>query len=558
MASPPSSRLRFLRRRGDIAVDAPVEWDPTWLVLDVPATDWSSASVTWNRSPLELQQRRSTLHGLLTVAELPRLPAGNHRFRLAFPGGVEDRIVRVAPRKLDEPAFEQMLEDLQQQLAQEVALALQDAGALEGVQVESADAPTLAGERRRLRRAILGEEGRPGLLSLLPRIAAAPHEQLTREHRWTPALAARNVVPSRLAEALLRPGNVDDNGGLSAVVEARPTSSFDTYENRVIRTFVELVRARASRFLAACEALRKGPLVAETLAWVKQLDLARSRAAFLTDVSPLPVAPSRATMFLSRTPAYRAAFEGLLAFVRGCSIRCDASWLDSPLENLPALYQLWGTLQVIVAVLEHATSLGFVVRRQRLVVPMSTGLYVQVLPDGKPALVLEHPCGLVVTVTPELEFGRTSALHSITYPQRPDITIELRHGEDVELWLFDPKYKLWADADAAAGDGRPTKEDLDKMHAYRDAIRTCHGRHVVKFAAIIYPGPTTTYGADLAAVQGWPGNAGELRDFVAGSVGRRLAVLIASLHGMGAGRSAPELAGAPAGLLSATAGLPGA
>jgi hypothetical protein len=42
------------------------------------------------------------------------------------------------------------------------------------------------------------------------------------------------------------------------------------------------------------------------------------------------------------------------------------------------------------------------------------------------------------------------------------------------------------------------------MHAYRDAIRDNTVRRVVRYAAILYPGPTASYTAGLEAVQADP------------------------------------------------------
>jgi predicted component of viral defense system (DUF524 family) len=52
--------------------------------------------------------------------------------------------------------------------------------------------------------------------------------------------------------------------------------------------------------------------------------------------------------------------------------------------------------------------------------------------------------------------------------------------------------------------------DIDKMHAYRDAIRDTANEHAVEFAAIIYPGATTeSFGAGLEAISARPGEGFE-------------------------------------------------
>ena len=62
-------------------------------------------------------------------------------------------------------------------------------------------------------------------------------------------------------------------------------------------------------------------------------------------------------------------------------------------------------------------------------------------------------------------------------------------------------------ADGLPGDGRPKKVDIDKMHAYRDAIRGTDGERVVKFAGILYPGRDIEYGGRVKALRDYPGEA---------------------------------------------------
>jgi PD-(D/E)XK nuclease superfamily len=57
---------------------------------------------------------------------------------------------------------------------------------------------------------------------------------------------------------------------------------------------------------------------------------------------------------------------------------------------------------------------------------------------------------------------------------------------------------------------RPKKDDIDKMHAYRDAIRDRSSNRVVAFASILYPGPTVNYGNGIAALKALPGEDNHL------------------------------------------------
>ena len=101
--------------------------------------------------------------------------------------------------------------------------------------------------------------------------------------------------------------------------------------------------------------------------------------------------PTRLTMVLLRRPPYRAALEGYVEFGRSAVVRLEDSRLEAPLENLPGLYQTWGTLEVISVLLDVAAELGYRVKEQRLVGRDASGLFVRMLPRGKPAVLRIHP-----------------------------------------------------------------------------------------------------------------------------------------------------------------------
>jgi PD-(D/E)XK nuclease superfamily len=167
-----------------------------------------------------------------------------------------------------------------------------------------------------------------------------------------------------------------------------------------------------------------------------------------------------------------------------------------------------GTLQIIKALADVAIELGYAVsedlfRRDR------SGLFLRVLRNGKPALVLhDASTGATVKLIPQRTYSpRSGALSSASYPQTPDIAVEIDEpGQPVRVVIFDPKYKLDSEEiEGEINDGRPKKVDIDKMHAYRDAIRDLRHKRAVEYAAIIYPGATTEeFGAGLQAISARP------------------------------------------------------
>lgn len=132
--------------------------------------------------------------------------------------------------------------------------------------------------------------------------------------------------------------------------------------------------------------------------------------------------------------------QGYLEFHRNPGVYLEEPALESPLKNVPFLYQVWGTLEVIRVLLDVAGSSGYEVRSLRLAKKAVDGIFIQLLPDGKPVLILEHlSTGTMVKVIPERTYTSDGELRSISFPQRPDIAIEIslpRHISYIFTYLI--------------------------------------------------------------------------------------------------------------------------
>lgn len=102
--------------------------------------------------------------------------------------------------------------------------------------------------------------------------------------------------------------------------------------------------------------------------------------------------------------------------------------------------------------------------------------------------------------------GRNGAdLRSITCTQRPDLFLDIRDGDRRAIHVFNLKYKVNRGKNNL---DEPVKNDVDKMYAYRDAIRDEMGGHVVSSAALLHPGKDIALAtADFAAHELLPGSA---------------------------------------------------
>ena len=512
MDLPPTSSLRFLDVDGG-PLAAPPEWAPALVEVKASHDLWDDIRLERNDGPLTLSLRTVGGRGRI-VADWPRSGAGHYELRLAVPGHPTQLVaVTVLPRKISASGYAALLADLDARLPISIAVGLQRLGALTGVEVVPAAEDTLAQQLTRLRHAVAGREERPGLAKILAAVAADPHRVLSGTDTWVPRERARRVSPTSLTRLVASSRNLEADGLPRQLPESRVEDSFDVYENRLLGTFHEQLDQRLRRLdtvLAASGRIRQRAEVDDLL---RDLTAARRRARFLDDVGPLPHLPDRLTMVLRKRPEYRNALEGFIEFHRSVVARLEEPALDAPLEGLPTLYEAWGVLQVLDVLLEVAGEHGYEPLRQSVVTRDASGLFVRVLANGRPALVLRRSLdGTTVRAIPQRSYTRAGAPYrSLSFQQRPDLTLEVEGPEGAELHLFDPKYKLASEEALPTGDGKPKKLDVDTMHAYRDSIRDSAGRRVVRRAAILYPGPNHEFDRGVAALGAIPGEAGPLR-----------------------------------------------
>ena len=454
------------------------------------------------------------------LADWPQSGAGNFDLTLAFRDGswTEQRILccratETEPRWL----WRRCWTDLQQRLPASIAIALQRAGALSGIEIVAPEETTLAEELHRLTRAARGTPTRAGLVDVLRLLAEQPHQVLRGYEEWRHRERARRIDAARLPQAFNRAGNLDRDR-LPTLVPERPVVHVtDTYENRLVEAFYRQVNLRLRLLLAALQQRRYLSLAEEAAEVLGRLDVARRVASFLDDVSDLAEAPGRVTMVLLKRPEYRAALEGFLEFRRRALVRISEPSIDAPLENLPFLYETWGVLEVIAVLLDLAADLGYQVRLQRICSRRAGHLWIQVLRDGQAALVLSHPqLDRTIAMIPQRSYSPGAEnLHSVSFLQRPDIAVEITENDRTDVYVFDPKYKLESEEeDVEDASGRPKKIDIDAMHSYRDAIRGKAGERVVRYAAILYPGPATLYTPGLAALNADPRDSQSLKECI--------------------------------------------
>lgn len=455
------------------------------------------------------------------VAEWPLSGPGHYQLQLYFadkPVAVESAFVTIQPGKISTEAYVQLLEDLETSLPASIVLALQRNGAFANLSFFSPRESTLATELTCLERAIYGTAGRIGLVEALRAISSQPYTVLNTHELWVQSRYARRPHASRLVQAMANPNNLDKNGFPTRLLDTRVEHNVDVYENRLLKVFWQQVHLRLRQLQSALKRLEQRSNTLDLLKRAQDLSTAlynaRHEAAFLNEVASPIHLPTRVTMVLSQNPLYRAILEGYREFHRSMVVYLKEPLLEAPLENLPFLYQIWGTVQVLHVLLEEAGKRGYKVGKHELVTKDDYGIYLRLLPDNKNLVVLEHPADhTVIRFISERIYRRAAGqdVHSISFEQRPDVAVEIfAPGKPLHILLFDPKYKLAGQSE----DGRaiPKKEDIDKMHAYRDAIRDQEQKQVIHYAAILYPGLYQHYYDGLEALQAYPGSQVSLQE----------------------------------------------
>jgi hypothetical protein len=338
------------------------------------------------------------------------------------------------------------------------------------------------------------------LTTALHALARDPHRRFERHETMVPLSMLRDVRFERLPVYLastrrwvtgahgLQGLGIDVDGVVPAELpEPRVRDTFDTAENRFARAFVDHAIFIVDATLRAVRKRTCETRVQDDgCTMLAQLEAAR-RTAPLCDAGRLTQVPMGSAV-LQRRRGYRDLLHHFVRMrhaVRGLPFSTEA--FDALLEgrDVAHIYELWAFFRVVEAlraILGPPTSAETPVRTELGVVVNR----------------LEVCWGADVRATYQEVFSqREGTSYSLSY--KPDVSL-YAHGK---LHLFDAKFRLGRPGDG--GDGSFRQADLDKMHAYRDAIRDARS------AWVLYPGADAvfydatgwneTIGPSLAALQ---------------------------------------------------------
>jgi hypothetical protein len=446
---------------------------------------------------------------------LPRQHVGRIGVRVRGEGVEGHAIVSVEPKKLEAlTEYRQMLTDIAEVATEAVLQGF--APATIALEHDAAQRPELLYQQFAFLHARLMGPGERDLALVLNR----PHRAwVDREEQHLPGTPMRGG--SRNVRALTRPGPRVQSplGNVIASLPARLTvgrseETLDTEPNRFVAFALRRWRELALNVhaLLAAQGQITGPIS-------RGLDAASEVIAVIDRTLSAPMFRSigRLVSFptgnqvLQKRAGYRELLRTFVLTEMGAQLSLDWDLDDAfaaSQRNVATLYEYWAFLQL-------AKSVGRVCGADlsALVMEHSTDGMSLGFPRGRRSRLTWILIGRGRNLKADLYFNREFLVSarpdsSWTRAMRPDCSLRLRPdgpgrgiaADDLAVWLhFDAKYRVEfvdeqfappdehdglqaAEAEVVERLARSKREDLLKMHAYRDAIRRSAGAYV------LYPG----------------------------------------------------------------------
>jgi hypothetical protein len=447
---------------------------------------------------------------------------------------------RVVHKRLSEPTFEAML----QEVVQRVADLVFDYGSPTLGSYERRATPlakiayhTLAYLRLIMGYGRSGSRGADILRGQFAEIARAPHERIRVERAWVPpqrvscvdAHTISAVVTHPEVLAVLPTGSALATSPLAQkltcsagalfpreVSSTQYARTYDNHENRLVKHFLEAALRLVSHFAAR-------PTINAGLR--EELDRMRAelsimlRTSFLAEVGPMTLLPLGSTV-LQRRDGYRHVLRHYLQL----QLASQYAWSDLwqrllEFKDAARLYEIW-TFFKVKGIVDELCGLPEHVEFTRVDDD-----------DTSTRRVLRH--GLQVDYSGghvQLRYNNCySPATGGSYSLRlfPDIVLRVADGDDVRSLVLDAKLSFDGAAvvEVIDPDGDPdddeehepperwaARRDLYKMHAYRDAM-SGEGEKV-KSAYVLFPGTqlelfpkgSTLAQAKLGSIPLCPGN----------------------------------------------------
>ena len=310
----------------------------------------------------------------------------------------------------------------------------------------------------------------------LPRLAQAV-TQIERSPLSAAAAKARAVLPMQARRVPASAWMTHARRGPSrrTVDETWTVLSHDIPENRALKSFRDVLVRDCRAIARLAEAEKEAEATARAAGCTRRLE-GLLGAAWWGEVTARAEWVQPPTLREIARTDYAQIAQARAGYRKGFGFNWDQPLLTLPPRETWRLYEVWCLLTVLQALQEGGwevvpPSETFAVRAGRLTLTLAVG--------EKSRVHLHSASGQPLSLTYNQTFAEGQ--ESLTHSMQPDIT--LSDGERV--WILDAKFKPYSEPGEEG-------EDINQMHAYRDAIAGSGGTRRVAAAWCLYAGLTHT------------------------------------------------------------------
>lgn len=264
--------------------------------------------------------------------------------------------------------------------------------------------------------------------------------------------------------------------------------TYDTRENQLVKYWIKRILDKVEKIRHYYNELerKKDPLILQALSSYGKKLKGVLRAPVFANVAEIQVMPNF-SLVLQMAPGYREVYKLYMLMMRGLSL-IEGQYQIST-KNVAELYEYWCFIKLGALLRDQYELVS-----QDLIKVDHKGIFVVLKKGEASELQFKNP------VTKEIFKLKYNAkgTNLPTVNQKPDNILELKKeiAEVTYKYIFDAKYKVDYVEKEGYHYAKPTEQDINTMHRYRDAIvhTTKQGDYekTVFGAFVLFPGSDET------------------------------------------------------------------
>lgn len=417
---------------------------------------WQGLELFLQHRNLPLMLRKGKNQPVL-MAEWPAMNVGFCTLSLYLLGRlIAKEIIFVKTDHLETEQWVQLLQDLRYRLPARCLLKVRQSGSSIKLKTQALPGDPLE-DAIRLRHAIETPIKSENLLNALQILSFRPHCEAKLTSHWQKLHAAKKPNLKHLAQQW--------NQSTAMILDQKIDLSIHIPINQFIAALSIQLQAYLRDLIHYSQQTQQFELAEDLDLSLKKLHFAWQKHPFRSITPQLKVPEHTELLYL---PEYKLFFR--LWQTLGNALQANQiGKLEWAYQDLSSLYQHWCLLQIVEQLLDWAQKHQWQVIDYQF--KIQRGQTILSLNKHKQTLTLQN----------ETSYHQHGEFISLSHAQRPDISLKLQsRGQSSQLMIFESKFRT--------KDQNATKEDIDKLHTYRDAIRNRKGQTIIKKAVLLYPG----------------------------------------------------------------------